>query len=102
MVSGVLAGGDPIEDALEAESQAERLQADRVWIQEPRSSGAHELSGAEWLQLRDVPELAGARMLRWTDILKDRELHIVANASENESSAAVYQEERGSMDKSSL
>jgi len=30
-------GSDTLEDALEAGIQAERLQADRVWKQEPRS-----------------------------------------------------------------
>jgi len=42
-------------------------------------------------------------MLRWTDILEDRELHAVAeNVSENERSAAVNLKERGPTDESSL
>jgi len=41
-------------------------------------------------------------MLRWTGILRNRELHAVANASENESSVAVTLRERGLTDKSSL
>jgi len=44
----VMAGGDLTENALEARSQAGRLQADQVWVQETRSPGAHELSSAEW------------------------------------------------------
>jgi len=38
---------DSAEDALEAGSRAERLQIDRVWVQEPRSPEVHELSSAE-------------------------------------------------------
>jgi len=53
----VMAGSDSTENALEARSQAGRLQADEVWIRKTRSPGTHELSSAEWLQLlRDVPE----------------------------------------------
>jgi len=37
----VMAGGASTEDALEARSQAERLQADRVWVQEPKNVGAN-------------------------------------------------------------
>jgi len=97
----VMAAGDPIENALETRSQAERLQADRVWVQEPRSPGVHELSSVKWLQLLgDVAELA--RMLQWTGILGDTELHTIANTSENEHSATVNLRERRPMDESSL
>jgi len=83
---------DSTDDALEARSRAERLQADRVWSQEPKSLGAHELSSAEWLQLlSDMPELASTRLLRWTRILRGREFHFpVVNASGNERSTAIY------------
>jgi len=53
--------GRDFEDALETGSRAERLQADPVWVQKPRSSGIHELSSAEWLQLRRGRAGAGQR-----------------------------------------
>jgi len=61
MAGGVMVGGNPTENALKARSQAERLQTDRVWVQEPRSLEAHELSSAEWLQL--LGDVADTRML---------------------------------------
>jgi len=101
MAGSVMAGGNFTENILEARSQAGKLQADRVWVQESRSPEAHKLSSAEWLQLfGDVSELA--RILRWTSILRDREFHAVANASENERSAAINLRERELTNESSL
>jgi len=52
--------------------------------------------------LEDVPELADTRMLQWTGILGDSELHIVANASENERSATINLRGHRLTDESSL
>jgi len=55
--------------------------------QEFRSSqlGEHRVATA----IRDVPKLPGAQMLRWTGILRGKELHSVTDTSENDHAIAV-------------